>query len=289
MAIEAALLTAPTSISLPEGVFVVHLLPPSHLPVQKLVTIHRQDAIDLHNAMARSHGSVWYACGSSRAAEGWSAAIEWKTKTNLSGKIMRGCVGEADALDSEIGAICKAVEGFHELLRQSLKDGTSAPSELVVFSDSQAAIVSVDTSSRAGSIRFEDLWEALLKEFPSACLTLLWVPQELAHEGYALANKIATVASGNSFAKRKKEGTLPDAYRRPGGRDAAPPGSCQPGIWQRGDADPSRLKIARKPALSSSTTARPELRSEDWEATRLPADRSETDGPDVASTIFVTE
>jgi hypothetical protein len=155
---------------------------------------------------------------------------------------MRGCVGPVDALETELGGICKAVEGFQELLQHSIKDATPVSHELVVFCDSAAAIVSIDTSSRPESIRFEKLWRGICAEYRHAHLTLVWIPKNSGVEGHTLANKIATVGASNSYLKKKKEGSLPEIYRRPGGGEPAPSGSSEAGPWQRGDADPSRQK-----------------------------------------------
>jgi len=153
-------------------------------------------------------------------------------------------MGDGDALDAELGGICKAVEGFQELLHQSIKDGRPMPHELYIFSDSQAAIASIDTSSRPEAIRFEQIWRGICEEFLHAHMTIAWLPKGCGIEGLVLANKIAVVGASNSFLKRKKEGNLLDIYRRPGGGEPAPPGSSEAGPWQRGDADPSRRKEA---------------------------------------------
>jgi hypothetical protein len=259
------LLTPPTSATIEGHTTVVHALPPSHLPISKYVAVNRDDAIQLQSHLATRNASIWFAEGSNRAGEGWSAAVEWIFDPGRSGSKMRGCVGEGDALDCELGGIFKAVEGFQELLRLSLKHSTIMPNHLIIFSSSQAAIVSVDTSTRPEAAKFDALWRDICSEFLTAHLTLAWVPHHDAIEGQVLAQKIAHVAASNAYQKRRREGGLPDIYRRPGGGEPAPPGSAQPGNWQHGDADPSwpklpfdrpvpRIRTASVEAPATSTT-----------------------------------
>jgi hypothetical protein len=177
---------------------------------------------------------------------------------------MRGCVGEGDALDSEIGGIFKAVEGFHELLRLSLKNATIMPNHLIIFSSSQAAIVGADTSTRPEATKFDSLWREICSELLDAQLTLVWLPHNEAVEGQVLAKKIAEVAASNAYQKRRRENNLPDIYRRPGGGEPAPSGSSQAGNWQRGDTEPTSFKVPfERPAppirTSISAEAMPEM------------------------------
>lgn len=240
--VELALVTPPHTIDVEGHTAVVHKLPPSTLPLTKYVAVNREDAFDLHRHLTSRNASIWYADGSNRAGEGWSAAVEWIFDPGRSGSKMRGCVGDGDALDSELGGIFKAVEGFHELLRQSLKNATIMPNHLIIFSTSQAAIVNIDTSRRPEAVKFDELWRDICSEFINAHLTLAWLPSQNVIEGHVLANKIAVVGATNAWSKKKKDNVLPDMYRRPGGGDPAPPGSSQPGPWQTGDADPSFRK-----------------------------------------------
>jgi len=240
---ELSLLTSPTTINISGLTTVVHSLPTSHFPLVKYISVNREDAIDLHRQICTGEATtVWYADGSSRAGEGWSAAVEWILDPGRSGSKMRGCVGDGDALDAELGGICKAVEGFQELLQQSIKNAAPMSHDLTVFCDSQAAIVSIDTSSRPESLRFDKLWRAICTDYLHAQMTLIWIPKNSDIEGHVLADKIAVVGASNSYLKKKKEGSLPDIYRRPGGGEPAPAGSTEAGPWQRGDADPSRRK-----------------------------------------------
>lgn len=239
---ELSLLTDITSVDIAGEALPVHSLPPSHLPLEKFIAANRDDAISVHRQLCRNAYSIWYADGSSRAGEGWSAAIEWIIDSSRSGSKMRGFVGDGDALDAELGGICKAIEGFHELLRLSIKDGKPIFHDLIVFSDSQAAIVGIDTSSRPEALRFDKLWREICSEFTQAHLKLAWLPKNTNIEGQVLANKIATVGASNSYLKRRKENTLPEVYRRPNGGEPAAAGSTEAGPWQRGDADPSRRK-----------------------------------------------
>ena len=218
-------------------------LPPSHLPIEKFVAINKDDALNLHRQFCSQAESVWYADGSSRAGEGWSAAVEWKIQEGRSDKKMRGCVGEGDALNAELGGLCKGAEGFEELLQLSIKDGKTMSHELVVFCDSQAAIVSIDTSSRPEALRFEEIWRRICSHYLQATMKLVWLPRGNDIEGHVLADKIAVVGASNAYLKKRKDGTLPEVYRRPGGGETDPPGSSVPGAWQRGDADPARRKV----------------------------------------------
>jgi hypothetical protein len=204
-------------------------------------------------------------------------------------------VGNGDALDAELGGLCKAVEGFQELLHQSIKDGKPMSHELNVFCDSQAAITSIDTSSRSESLRFEELWRGICSEFLHAHLTLAWLPKGSGIEGLTLANKIAVVGASNSFLKRKKEGNLPEMYRRAGGGDPAPPGSSEPGPWQRGDADPSRRKeVFERPNPRPISPIEPETAPRDGLGLNLKAqpesDELEDEGTQPRKgSIFVTQ
>jgi len=241
--VQHSLLTPPTSVNVDGHTTVVHALPNSHLPISKYVAVNREDAIQLQAHLATRQASIWYAEGSNRAGEGWSAAVEWIFDPGRSGSKMRGCVGEGDALDSELGGIFKAVEGFHEQLRLSLKHSTIMPNHLIIFSSSQAAVVSVDTSTRPEALKFDALWRDICSEFLNAHLTLVWLPHQESVEGQVLAEKIAHVAASNAYQKRRRDNNLPDIYRRPGGGEPAPSGSSMPGNWQRGDAEPSWPKV----------------------------------------------
>ena len=233
-------MTPPTTVTVEGHTAVVHTLPSSHLPLTKYIPVNRDDALQLHRHLTTREASIWYAGGSNRAGEGWSAAVEWIYESGRSGSKMRGCVGGGDALDAELGGIYKAVEGFHELLRQSLKNATQMPHHLIVFCDSQAAIVGIDTSTRQEALKFDELWREICTEFIKAHLTLVWLPENSQVEGIVLADKIATVGASNAYLKKKKDGVLPDIYRRPGGGEPSSPGSSHPGNWQRGETEPGK-------------------------------------------------
>ncbi|WVQ96540.1 hypothetical protein IAU59_003645 [Kwoniella sp. CBS 9459] len=254
--------TNPTTVNIGGFTAAVHSLPSSHLPITKYISLNRDDAVNLHRQLCSSRSSVWYADGSSRAGEAWSAAIEWKNDSNRSGSKMRGFILEGDALESELGGLFKAAEGFKELLQQSIKDGVPISHELTVFCDSQAAIVAIDTSGRPEAVKFDQLWREICSEYLHAHLTLVWIPKDSGVEGHVLADKIATVGASNSYLKRRKERTLSDKYSRPGGGEPEPSASSVSGPWQRGDADPSHHKIPYErpkprpispPILSSSS------------------------------------
>ncbi|WVF69026.1 hypothetical protein IAT40_003800 [Kwoniella sp. CBS 6097] len=254
--------TNPTTVNIGGFTAAVHSLPPSHLPISKYISLNRDDAINLHRQLCSYRSSVWYADGSSRAGEAWSAAVEWKNDSNRSGSKMRGFILDGDALESELGGLFKAAEGFKELLQQSIKDGVPISHELTVFCDSQAAIVAIDTSGRPEAVKFDQLWREICSEYLHAHLTLVWIPKDSGLEGHVLADKIATVGASNSYLKRRKERTLSDKYSRPGGGEPEPSASSESGPWQRGDADPSHHKSPYErpkprpispPILSSST------------------------------------
>jgi hypothetical protein len=114
------------------------------------------------------------------------------------------------------------------------------PHHLIVFSDSQAAIVGIDTSTRQEAVKFDELWREICTEFIKAHLTLVWLPERSMVEGHVLSDKIATVGASNAYLKKKKEGILPDIYRRPGGGEPSSPGSSHPGNWQRGETEPGK-------------------------------------------------
>ncbi|KAK4689684.1 hypothetical protein P7C73_g399, partial [Tremellales sp. Uapishka_1] len=239
---DLTLLTQPATANVFGMTTAIYTLPTSHLPITKYVAVNKDDAIDLHTQTLRTRDLVWYADGSTRAGEGWSAAIEWIVNPGISGSKMRGCVGAGDALDAELGGIYKAVEGFQESLHHSIKTATPISHQLTVFCDSQAAIISIDTSTRPEAIKFCKLWRDICTEFLHAHLNLVWIPKNTDIQGNILADKIAVVGATNAYLKKKKQGVLPDIYVRPGGGECAPSGSSEAGSWQRGDADPSRRK-----------------------------------------------
>ncbi|WVQ85006.1 hypothetical protein IAT38_007170 [Cryptococcus sp. DSM 104549] len=240
---ELTIQTPPTSINAAGQNTVVYSLPPSILPITKLVAVNPQDAVDLHHRMSSMHPSVWYTGGCSRAAEAWCTAVEWKTDEKTSGKKMRGLVAGGDALDAELGGIYKAVEGFHDLLEKSVRTADTFSLDLVIFCDSQAAIVAIDTASRPEALRFDQLWRNICTDFLRAHITLVWIPRDSNIEGSVLTGKIAVVAANNSYTKRRKERALPEHFARAGTGDAEKPASTVPGAWQKGDADPARIKV----------------------------------------------
>lgn len=278
---ELTLLTAPATVEVFGQSAVVHSLPESHLPITKLVAMNSDDALELHRHLTAKNPTTWYADGSCRAGEAWSSAVEYVMETNRSDKKMRGFQLEADGLDAELGGVFKAAEGFQELLQHSIRYGTPMAQELIVFCDSAAAIVAIDTSSRRESIRFDALWRQICTDFPDVHLTLAWIPKNSGIEGANLANKIATVGASNSYLKRKKEQTLPEPYRRHRGGEPAPSGSSEAGPWQRGDADPARSKIPfvrQTPAPAAPSEKRPSRKgAEDAEGVHV-----------VDGSIFVT-
>ncbi|ORY30573.1 hypothetical protein BCR39DRAFT_111244 [Naematelia encephala] len=278
---ELTLLTPMTTMQEAEPPTIIYSLPPSHLPLTKYVAVNGEDAMNLHRHFCRTATSVWYADGSCRAGEGWCAAVEWIIDSSQSGNKMRGCVGEGDSLDAELGGLCKAIEGFQESLRQATRDGKQVSPELIVFCESQAAIASIDTSSRPESLRFDDLWREICLDNLNAHLTLVWIPRGSELEGPVLADKIATVGASNSYLKKMKERALPENYRRPGGGEPAPPASSQGGPWQRGDADPSRRKL---PFDRPQPPSIPTIKADDMSGSSHENQVSETK----ESSIFVT-
>lgn len=213
----------------------IHQLPSSHLPLVKYVATSKSEAVALHRRLlSRANASFWYTDGSLRGGECWSAAIEWKMPHGTSGKKMRECIGEGDALDAELGGLRKATQAFLE----DLPNRFSEPPELIIFSDSQAAIVSLDTSTRPESRKFCELYEGVLQRFPSTRITLVWIPGHHGIEGNELADKIAVVGATNSYLKRKKQGSLNYIYRAGPDSETLPGASTQPGTWQTGSADP---------------------------------------------------
>lgn len=269
---ELTVLTPPVTVNIEGHSTIVHSLPPSQLPLTKYIPVNRDDALELHRHLTTREASVWYADGSNRAGEGWSAAVEWKFASGQSGSKMRGCVGLGDALDAELGGIYKAVEGFQELLRISLKDASPMPHHLIVFCDSQAAIVGIDTCSRPEAAKFDLLWREICTEFILAHLTLVWLPRDNVIEGHVLADKIAVVGASNAYLKKKKDGVLPDIYRRPGGGEPSAPGSTHPGDWQRGDAEPGlRRPPFERPVIRQVSPFKPDAGTAD---TARPKDQS---------------
>ncbi|KAL7420756.1 hypothetical protein Q5752_004708 [Cryptotrichosporon argae] len=247
---DLQLLTPVTMATIGKDTLVVHALPASSLPITKYVTLNAADSVDLHRALCMSGltRALWYGAASTRAGEGWFAAIEWDLDASQSRAKLRGCVlapdggpaHVADPLVTELAALCKAVDGFKDQLALSIRQQKPISHELVVFLDSAAAIVSADTSSAPEARRFRDAWRAVCTEYPRAHLTLAWVARGADVEGHTLAEKIATVAASNSFLRRKKERNIPDPYNRPGGGEPLAGASTEPGPWQRGEAEPNR-------------------------------------------------
>jgi hypothetical protein len=279
----------------------VYSLPSSQLPLTKYIAMNPGDCVDIHRALCRQSKAVWYADGCARAGEGWCAAIEWIIDQGQSGRKMRECIPGGDGLDAELGAICKAAEGFYELLQQSIKQGTPMSHDMIIFCDSAAAIVAIDTGSRPESLRFDQLCREICSEFIQAHFTFVWLPKNSGIEGHVLSDRIAVVAASNSYLKKKKEGTLAPMYMRPGGSEAMPSGSAEPGPWQRGDADPSRRKEhfdRPKPhpiALPSPVQEAPQGGEEAYEtrqdqATVQPGPFADAEGhvPPLKESIFVT-
>ena len=278
---DLPILTAPTTAIIASHSAAVYTLPPSHLPITKYIAVNAGDCIDIHRALCRQNKTIWYAKGATRAGEGWAGAIQWIIDQGQSGRKMRANIESSDPLEIELLAICKAVEGFHELLNLSIKDGNPISHELVIFCDSAAAIVAIDTSSRPESQQFDQLWRQICGEFIRAHITLVWLPKNSGIEGHGLADKIATVAASNSYLRRKKEGTLAEIYRRPGGGDPSPGASTMPGSWQRGDAEPGFRKVPfDRPAPPPLPT--PEVKLEKTEG------MEEQNPPPPQEAIFVT-
>ncbi|KAL1413127.1 hypothetical protein Q8F55_000876 [Vanrija albida] len=241
---DLPLLTPATTAKIGTYTATVHELPPSHLPITKYVAVNPNDAVDIHRAICQTGmmPSVWYSDGSNRAGEGWAAGVEWIIDSGMSGAKLRACVGPTDALGTELGGIIKAVEGFADQLKQSIRTQKPMSHEFVLFTNSPAAIVSIDTSSRPESIKFCALWREICSDFLKAHMTIAYLPKKSEVEGLTLAEKISTVAALNSYQRRRKERTIDEVYNRPGGGEPAPGGSTEAGPWQRGDADPSRRK-----------------------------------------------
>jgi ribonuclease HI len=279
------MLTAPTTVSIKGHSASVYTLPPSHLPIDKYIAVNPDECIDIHRAICRQSKAIWYADGAARAGEGWASALQWIIDEGQSGRKMRGSTDTSDALQVELLAICKAVEGFQEVLHHSIKDGNPVSHELVIFCNSAAAIVAIDTSSRSESQHFDQLWRKICSEYLRARLTLVWLPKGADVEGLKLADKIATVAASGSYLRRKKDGTLADIYRRPGGGDPVPSASTIPGAWQRGDADPNFRKVPFERPLPPPLPT-PEVKAENAEPVEPMA--QDQNPPPPKEAVFVT-
>ncbi|WVQ73369.1 hypothetical protein IAR50_002938 [Cryptococcus sp. DSM 104548] len=242
-ATEQFIQTPSTTVQISGLAVNVYTLPSSHLPLVKYVASYKQAAIDLHQHLVSINSSVWYSGSCTRAGEAWSTGLEWKTKEKQSGIKTRGVLPGGDSLDGELGGILKCVEGFQDALHKSVRNGTTIANELVLFCDSQAAIVAIDSSSRPEAARFDLLWREICNEFLYAHLTLVWIPRDSELEGYVLTSKIAATSAGNSYLKKRKERVLPEKYVRPGTNDPEAPGSTVGGLWQTGNADPSKPQI----------------------------------------------
>ncbi|ODN73939.1 hypothetical protein L202_07443 [Cryptococcus amylolentus CBS 6039] len=243
VATENVIRTPSTTVQISGYAANVYTLPPSHLPLVKYVSTYKQAALDLHQHLTSTNNTVWYSGSCTRAGEAWSTGLEWDPKDKQSGIKTRGVIPGGDSLDAELGGILKCVEGFQDALHKSVLNGTTIANELVIFCDSQAAIVSIDSSSRPEAIRFDHLWREICNEFLYAHLTLAWIPRDSNLEGYVLSSKIASTSAGNSYLKKRKEKVLSEKYVLPGTNDPEAPGSAVGGLWQTGNADPSKPQI----------------------------------------------
>lgn len=112
---------------------------PTKLPITKLIATKKSDAISMHKRiLEKSTAAIYYSDGSFKNGWAWGAAVEWvrtpgSPQEGTVGRKLREELGMCDPTDAEMGGMRKALEAFASA-------GKLKEQELLIFSDSQAAI-----------------------------------------------------------------------------------------------------------------------------------------------------
>lgn len=113
---------------------------PSNLPITKFIATSKKDAVAIHQrVLEKSTAAIYYSDGSFKHGWAWGAAVEWVKDPSIVpeggkvGKMLREELGMCDPTDAEMGGMRKALEAFSSV-------GKLKEEELIIFSDSQAAI-----------------------------------------------------------------------------------------------------------------------------------------------------
>ncbi|CED83597.1 Zn(2)-C6 fungal-type DNA-binding domain [Phaffia rhodozyma] len=181
---------------------------PSNLPITKYIATSKKDAVAIHQRiLERSNAATYYSDGSFKHGWAWGAAVEWVKDTSAAseggkvGKILREELGMCDPTDAEMGGMRKALEAFSSV-------GKLKEDELIIFSDSQAAITLIDSGIRYQSQLFTSTLERTLTLHPTVKVTLVWVPGHVGIVGNELADRTAVSGSTTTFLARRA-GRLP--------------------------------------------------------------------------------
>lgn len=112
---------------------------PTELPITKFIATKKNDAVAMHKRLLEKPGAaIYYSDGSFKSGWAWAAAVEWIRARpgegeDRVGKRLREELGMCDPTDAEMGGMRKALEAFASV-------GKLKEQELIIFSDSQAAI-----------------------------------------------------------------------------------------------------------------------------------------------------
>jgi len=180
---------------------------PSNLPITKVIATSKLEAISLHARLLEkaTTSAIFYSDGSMKNGWAWGAAVEWvRIDGTARGKVgtkLREELGQCDPTDAEMGGVRKALEAYSMV-------ATLDKSELIVFTDSQAAITLIDSGIRYQSQLFMSTLERTLTLHPNVKVTLVWVPGHVGIAGNELADRTAVSGSTTSFLARRA-GRLP--------------------------------------------------------------------------------
>ena len=180
---------------------------PTNLPITKLIATKKADAIAMHERLIeKSSASIYYSDGSFKRGWAWGAAVEWVREPGQPGHVgkkLREELGMCDPTDAELGGMRKALESFASA-------GKLKQDELLIFTDSQAAITMVDSGIRYQSQLFISTLERTLTLHPNVKVSIVWIPGHVGIAGNEFADRTAVAGSTTTLLARRK-GKLPGA------------------------------------------------------------------------------
>lgn len=189
------------------------------LPITKLIATKKADAIAMHDRLLDQSGSaIYYSDGSFKKGWAWGAAVEWVRERGQPGHVgrkLREELGMCDPTDAELGGMRKALECFASA-------GKLQQEELLIFSDSQAAITMVDSGIRYQSQLFISTLERTLTLHPNVKVSIVWIPGHVGIAGNEFADRTAVAGSTTTVlarTKRKLAGAASDAPDQQGPSD----------------------------------------------------------------------